>query len=120
MDSGLFWLILFISHPARLLQHAIEAGLVECAEHDYCGFALENGQDKEVDEIMARIATQTCFGIVAKGGMEGLKTNEDAQKMVAAMREELSVPGRHASLDMKWVWGKKTSELSRASSNIGI
>lgn len=98
-----------IRHPARLLQHAIDAGLVECAEHDYCSFGLDNGQDEEVDEIMARIATQACFGIVAKGGIEGLITNEDAQKLVTAMRNELSVPDRHAGLDMKWVWGRKPS-----------
>lgn len=56
---------------------------------------------------MARIATQACFGVVAKGGMEGLKTNEDAQTLVDAMRNDLKDPNRHASFDMKWVWGRK-------------
>ena len=96
------------SHPARLLQHAIDAGLTETGEHDYSGFELSNGRDEDLDEVMARIATQAAFGVVAKGGMEGLKTKEDAQRLVDAMRQELQETHRHASFDMKWVWGRKS------------
>lgn len=96
-----------VTHPARLLQNAIHAELEGCAEHDYCGFELSDGHDPDVTEAIARVATQAAFGVVQKGGMEGLGTKDDAQKLVDRMRRDLETPGLEFSFDMKWVWGRK-------------
>lgn len=96
-----------VTHPARLLQSVVNVGLQEYGEHDYCGYELSGGHDKDVTEAIARVATQAAFGVVQKGGMEGLKTNEDAQRLVDQMRKDLEKPGQEISFDMKWVWGRK-------------
>jgi len=95
------------SFPARLLQSAINAGLVDYAEHDHSSFELDGGHFDGATEAMFRVMTQALFGIVAKGGMEGMKTKEDAQKLVDDLKKFRDTPGCEFGLDMKWVWGRK-------------
>jgi len=96
-----------LSFPARLLQNAINAGLVDCGEHDHSSFELNGGHDGGPTEAMLRVMTQALFGIVAKGGMEGMKTEEDAQRLVDDLRKFADTPECEYGLDMKWVWGRK-------------
>jgi SAM-dependent methyltransferase len=96
-----------VTTPVRLLRHVVNAGLVDYDEHDYSGFELSEGHDDEVNEIMFRVMSQAVFGIVTKGGMEGLKTKEDAQRLVDELKKDRDRPGQAIGLDMKWVWGRK-------------
>lgn len=46
-------------------------------------------------------------GIVARGGMPGLTTEEDAARLTRDMEEDLYSDKTLWGMQMKWVWGRK-------------
>lgn len=79
---------------------------MECEERIHNTFSNpELGED--ANEALVRVCTQAIFGIVEKGGIEGVKGGEDAQRLIDGVKEDLR-SGTRAGFEMKWVWGRRT------------
>ncbi|KAH8667037.1 S-adenosyl-L-methionine-dependent methyltransferase [Xylariales sp. PMI_506] len=90
--------------PLLLLQHIQDAGYTDCEEKQYSSLTKPEIQP-HMPRIMSAIATQSLNGLVEKGGMEGMRTKEDADKLAEEIFQELSE--REANCGSIWVWGRK-------------
>ena len=66
---------------------------------------------------MVGVCTQAIFGIVEKGGLEGVKTREGSQRLVDGVRKDLNSSSR-AEFEMKWVWPEGWHERLEYEENI--
>lgn len=94
-------------HPVGFERKFANAGLEECGAHTYHGYDLSDGADDDLTEAVYRVMVQTAHGILAQGGVDGLKTEKDVDTVLDALTKARKTHGQQFGLDMKWVWGRK-------------
>ncbi|KAI0409958.1 hypothetical protein F4802DRAFT_542804 [Xylaria palmicola] len=97
--------------PLAMVSYMRQAGLVDCDDRTYnCGSVLfsAKGADwlaREHDEFFKTLS-QILKGILAKGGVEGLRTQHDLSELVARLREDISGM-RRCHIPVVRAWGRK-------------
>lgn len=98
-----------ITQPVTLQNNLTNAGLSEVGHLYHRGYEIDGGNWREMTEACYNLLAQTTYGIVKFGGVEGLRTKEDADRLVQALRKDLDEdPDQQIAVDMKWVWGQKS------------
>ena len=66
-----------------------DVGLVDLVESMHSTFDLEEQSRKKVSALMLRLHEQSSKGAVARGGVEELRSMEDAESLVNAVKKEV-------------------------------
>lgn len=94
-------------HQLNLRRYVAEAGFQEVEERSFQSVATD---DPALMGLVAagltNIALQSLNGLVSKGGAEGMRTVEDATKLVEDIKYDFA-HGHEVSSGMTWVWGQK-------------
>ena len=77
---------------------------MDCDEKDHTNFDLLATQ--EAKQVYLHVLLQAMRGIVARGGMPGLATEEDIIRLQQAAEKDL-ISDIVFGMQMKWVWGRK-------------
>lgn len=97
--------------PLALPHYIKEAGYTDCGEKIYPTGARHGGpQDAEILSLEQRMAKAFIkigtSGIIASGGVDGMRTQEEADELIAKAEEELIGDSKlHALITQ--VWGRK-------------
>ncbi|PKS09839.1 hypothetical protein jhhlp_004462 [Lomentospora prolificans] len=94
-----------ITHPARLLEHVENAGFVECVEKDHADY--EVFASDAAKKVYVMVLVQAMKGIITRGGLPGLSTEEDIKRLQEAAEADLYSGKYLYGMQMRWVWGKK-------------
>ncbi|KAF2669193.1 hypothetical protein BT63DRAFT_455169 [Microthyrium microscopicum] len=86
--------------PHNLPAHFQEAGLQHCDWKDYSTFEKPELSQAASDAI-ARVLLQAVLGIAEQGGMEGLRTEDDAQRLANAVFDDVA-RGHEIGFSMRW------------------
>lgn len=81
------------------------SGLVDCAEKDHTDFDLTASEEGQITYI--KVLTGALKGIIARGGMPGLTTEEDIERLIKPAEDDLSSGRTIFGFQLKWVWGRK-------------
>ena len=88
-----------------MVSHIENAGFVNCRDKVHEDFDLLNTE--EAFRIPVRGLAQAMKGIVEKGGMPGLETIEDAERLEKGMEDEFNSGQITFGMQVKQVWGRK-------------
>jgi hypothetical protein len=94
-----------LSAPINLLTHVRNANFIACAEKNFHTISVPS-LNRDIREAFSRGWAQKAYGIVSRGGVEGLRTNADAQELLRDLEKDFE-SGVQACMELKWVWGKK-------------
>jgi SAM-dependent methyltransferase len=91
--------------PLFLLQYTRDTGYVDCEERVYHTMATAAIDQQKMVRVMMVGVSQSMNGMVEKGGLEGMRTTEEAKRMIAAVSKafETSLP----NFGGVRVWGRK-------------
>lgn len=78
--------LLFVNKLGRYFR---EAGLLDITGSIHSTFDSEDEGREKVTALMLRLHEQSAKGAVARGGVDGLRTMEDVDKLVNAMKTEV-------------------------------
>jgi benzoyl-CoA reductase/2-hydroxyglutaryl-CoA dehydratase subunit BcrC/BadD/HgdB len=95
--------LLFVSKLGRYFS---EAGLLDIVESIHSTFDLEEQKRKKCSELMLRLHEQSSKGAVERGGVEGLRTIQDAESLVEAVKKETE-NGADIGICLRRVIGRK-------------
>ncbi|KAI1171317.1 hypothetical protein F4777DRAFT_566022 [Nemania sp. FL0916] len=99
--------------PVSMQHYMKQAGYVECDDKVYIGNAqlydTKNGKDwqSRMTSQCVTFITQAIPGLISLGGVKGLTTEEEANQLIAELREEL--PGRNVNHTFVRAWGRKST-----------
>lgn len=93
------------SHPAKLPSHVRNAGLADCGDKVHENFDVINTEEGHRIPVFG--LGQALKGIVAKGGMPGLTTAAEADRLQQGMADELRSGESMFGMQLKQVWGRK-------------
>ena len=105
--------LLFISKLGRYFS---EAGLRDIVESIHSTFDLEEQKRKKCSELMLRLHEQSSKGAVERGGVEGLRTIQDAESLVEAVKKETE-NGAEIGVCLRRVIGRKPRSAEKARIN---
>ncbi|CAI6089606.1 unnamed protein product [Clonostachys chloroleuca] len=91
-----------VAVPLRLLQQVRDAGFVDCDDKHFSSISV-TGLEKRMTQLMRAISFQSLRGLVEKGGVEGMRTHDEAERLTRAIMEDMK--SREANCGMTWVWG---------------
>lgn len=106
------------SVPTRLFRDLERAGLASC---DHKIFATLSGSDevrKAANVGLLAVMRQALVGVVARGGVQGMQTLEDVERLDAAVRADVSA-GTMLGMNMWWTWGQRPGEAVEAEAEAG-
>jgi SAM-dependent methyltransferase len=92
---------------SKLGRYFTEAGLLDITESLHSTFHLEDQEAKKVSALMLRLHEQSAKGAVERGGVDGLKSMDDVDSLVSAMRNEVQA-GADIGFCLRRVIGRKT------------
>jgi ubiquinone/menaquinone biosynthesis C-methylase UbiE len=90
--------------PLHLFRYIQEAGYTDCDEKLFNSISVPHIQCN-MSRAAQAISTQVLNGLVKKGGIDGMRTKEDSEKLQAAIAEDFKTC--KPSIGMAWVWGRK-------------
>ncbi|KAF2088509.1 hypothetical protein K490DRAFT_22003, partial [Saccharata proteae CBS 121410] len=80
------------------------AGLVDVDKKDF--LTLDHPEfDQEYNKIFLRVEDQGLHGMVARGGVEGMRTEEDAERALADLKRDMD-NGVQCGIVYSWFWGR--------------
>jgi len=89
------------------------SGLVEVSHKDLHSLDFPE-LDEESNIVMLRLIEQIVKGDVARGGVPGLSTLEDADRHYNAVKKELE-EGRTVGWGLRLIWGQKEDVRRRSN-----
>jgi SAM-dependent methyltransferase len=94
-----------IKMPLFLLKYTKEAGFVDCEEQASYTISAPLIDQEKMPRIALAIISQSMKGLVDQGGLDGMRTAEDAERIIAAASKafETSQP----NIGGVQVWGRK-------------
>jgi hypothetical protein len=93
------------SAPINLLSHVQNANFAFCSEKNFHAIGVPS-LNRDMREAFSRGWAQKAYGIVNKGGVEGLRTNADAQELLRDLERDFEA-GAQACMELKWVWARR-------------
>ena len=93
------------SFTARFLPLFRSTGLCDCDQRTY--FSWDRPELQETaNALMLRLNETSLKGIVGRGGMEGLRTEEDVEEILQPIRKQVK-EGMRMGFGARRVWGRK-------------
>lgn len=87
------------------MKHVENAGFVDCDEKDHSNIDLF--RTTSARRVYYGLLTQALRGILTRGGVPGLETEEDAERLRKGLEDDLFDEERLCLMQFKWVWGRK-------------
>ena len=92
-------------HPANLLKYVENAGFINCDEKDHSNIDLFRTDSAK--RVYLGLLTQAIRGMLMRGGVPGLETEEDAERLRKGLEGDIYDEERLCLMQFKWVWGRK-------------
>ncbi|PHH64276.1 hypothetical protein CDD81_4760 [Ophiocordyceps australis] len=95
-----------ITMPCRLFGHLQNAGYVDVAPSIYDSFSLGDAFQKSAQWFIISVLKQSLHGIVARGGCEWLRSDDDVERAVEQMYRDRDEHGCLYGFQMHWFVGR--------------
>lgn len=79
--------------------------MIDCTEKDHMDFELY--ATEEAQRIFLTFLRSAMKGIVLQGGMPGLESEEDIERLRKTAEDDLVSGKTLHGFQFKWVWGRK-------------
>lgn len=84
------------------------AGFVNCDQKVFSTFAVPDAELRKASgHALINGGSQSMHGIVERGGFDYLKTHDDADRMVNAMRDDVNNGVCELGFEIYWTIGQK-------------
>jgi hypothetical protein len=102
----------FNSSGINLLRRVKRVGFTNCQQQVFSSLASPDpALRKAAGHALINAGSQSMYGIVAKGGFEYLKTNDDVNRILTAMRDDLDRGSCEIGFETYWVIAQRPSEV---------
>ncbi|KAI0124803.1 S-adenosyl-L-methionine-dependent methyltransferase [Xylariales sp. AK1849] len=91
--------------PLFLLSQVKGAGFVDCEETSFNSTPIP-GLQNDITQVMRAICAQSLNGLIGRGGIEGMRTKEDSERLQVAIAKDFETC--QPNFAMTWVWGRKS------------